>query len=74
MAGACARSVIVRADGREEVIPSKALTVLNKGDRVIVETPGGGGYGDPKLRRSLQQDVANGKVSAEAARSLYGAE
>jgi N-methylhydantoinase B len=72
MPGASARSVIIRADGREEVIPSKALTVLNKGDRVIVETPGGGGYGDPRRRRSVQEDVANGKVSAEAARSVYG--
>ena len=63
----------MRADGREEVIPSKALTVLNRGDRVIVETPGGGGYGDPQNRRAVAEDVANGKVSAEAARKLYGA-
>ena len=70
--GASAYSIIRRADGTEEVIPSKALTVLNKGDRVIVETPGGGGYGDPKGRRSLREDVANGKVSEEAARALYG--
>ena len=73
LAGASARSVIIRADGREEVIRSKALTVLNKGDRVIVETPGGGGYGDPSRRRSLAEDVANNKVSAAAAREVYGA-
>lgn len=71
LAGVSARSVIVRADGQEEVIPSKALTVLNKGDRVIVETPGGGGYGDPK-RRAVADDIANGKISFEAARTLYG--
>jgi N-methylhydantoinase B/oxoprolinase/acetone carboxylase alpha subunit len=71
--GAAARSVILRAGGREEVIPSKALTVLDKGDRVIVETPGGGGYGDPQRRRSVDEDVANGKVSLDAARRLYGA-
>ena len=70
--GAPAHSVILRADGREEVIPSKALTVLNRGDRVIVQTPGGGGYGDPRLRRTVAEDVANGKVSAAAARELYG--
>jgi N-methylhydantoinase B/oxoprolinase/acetone carboxylase alpha subunit len=72
LAGASARSMIIRADGREEVIPSKALTVLNKGDRVIVETPGGGGYGDPKRRRTVTEDVANGKVSVETARNVYG--
>jgi len=70
--GASAYSVIRRADGREEVIPSKALTVLDRGDRVIVQTPGGGGYGDPKLRRDVAADVANGKVSPAAARELYG--
>jgi N-methylhydantoinase B len=70
--GACAHSVIRRSDGREEVIPSKALTVLNRGDRVIVETPGGGGYGDPKLRREIEADVANGKVSAAVACEIYG--
>ncbi|HEX2825317.1 MAG TPA: hydantoinase B/oxoprolinase family protein [Burkholderiales bacterium] len=71
--GASAHSIIRRADGREEVIPSKVLTVLNKGDRVIVQTPGGGGYGDPKRRAAVRDDVANGKVSAAAAQDLYGA-
>jgi N-methylhydantoinase B len=71
--GASARSVIRRADGSEEIIPSKALTVLNKGDRVIVETPGGGGYGDPRRRARIAEDVADGKVSAEAAHAVYGA-
>jgi N-methylhydantoinase B len=70
--GSSAQSIIRRADGREEVIPSKALTVLDKGDHVIVETPGGGGYGDPGRRRALAADVANGKVSVDAARRLYG--
>ena len=72
MPGASARSVIRRTDGSEQVIPSKALTVLNRGDRVIVETPGGGGYGDPRRRTAVAEDIANGKVSAEAARSAYG--
>ncbi|MBY0264829.1 MAG: hydantoinase B/oxoprolinase family protein [Burkholderiales bacterium] len=72
MPGASARSRILRADGSSEEIPSKALTVLNKGDRVIVETPGGGGYGDPRRRKTVAEDVANGKVSAEAAGKLYG--
>jgi len=72
MPGASARSVIVRSGGAREEIPSKVLTVLNKGDRVIVETPGGGGYGDPSRRKTVAEDVANGKVGAEAATQLYG--
>ena len=71
--GASARSRILRADGRTEEIPSKALTVLNRGDRVIVETPGGGGYGDPRARKTVAEDIAGGKVGAEAARMVYGA-
>lgn len=71
--GASARSLIRRADGSEEIIPSKALTVLNKGDRVIVETPGGGGFGDPRRRARIAEDVADGKVSVGAARAIYGA-
>lgn len=72
MPGAQARSVILRADGAREEIPSKVLTMLNRGDRVIVETPGGGGHGDPRRRKTVAEDVANGKVSAEAAGKLYG--
>jgi N-methylhydantoinase B/oxoprolinase/acetone carboxylase alpha subunit len=62
--GARARSVIYRADGSEEVIPSKIATMLHPGDRVVVETAGGGGYGDP-ARRSADRaaaDIADGKV------------
>jgi len=63
--GARARSVIYRADGSEEVIPSKIATMLHPGDRVVVETAGGGGYGDP-ARRSADRaaaDIADGKVT-----------
>jgi len=70
--GASARSVIRRKDGSMEEIASKALTVLAKGDRVIVETPGGGGYGDPRRRSAVAEDIANGKVSPAAARRYYG--
>lgn len=64
--GAMARSVIRRVDGKEEVIPSKIVTVLHKGDRLTVETAGGGGYGDPLKRdpERVAADVRNGKVSA----------
>jgi N-methylhydantoinase B len=64
--GAPARSVIRRADGSEEVIPSKIATVLCAGDRVTVETAGGGGYGDPHRRNGelTTADIADGKVPA----------
>jgi N-methylhydantoinase B/oxoprolinase/acetone carboxylase alpha subunit len=43
--GACGRNVLVRADGREELLPSKVWLHLRAGDRLRIETPGGGGYG-----------------------------
>ena len=67
--GACAHSVIRRAGGGpEEVIPSKTLVRLAPGDRVEVNTAGGGGYGDPGARSAdlLAADLAGGKVSEES--------
>ena len=63
--GACAHSVIRRVNGAEEVIPSKTLVRLAPGDRVEVNTAGGGGYGDPADRPAdlLAADLAGGKVS-----------
>jgi N-methylhydantoinase B len=63
--GACAVSTIYRADGSVEVIRSKSVTTLACGDRVIVETAGGGGWGDPARRdpASCAADAANGKLA-----------
>ncbi|WP_431282284.1 hydantoinase B/oxoprolinase family protein [Humitalea sp. 24SJ18S-53] len=45
------------------------------GEVVRIETPAGAGFGDPRLRDPalVLADVADGKVSAEAAERLYGA-
>jgi len=62
--GARARSVIFRADGTTEEIPSKIVTRLGKGDRVVVETAGGAGYG-PAVERdpaAVRRDRADGKI------------
>jgi N-methylhydantoinase B/oxoprolinase/acetone carboxylase alpha subunit len=70
--GARAHSVIVRADGTEEVIPSKIVTRLMKGDRVVVQTAGGAGHGDPAKRdpASTEADVADGVVLKAAGPSV----
>lgn len=71
--GAKAHAVIRRADGREEVIASKAMARLKSGDRVVIETAGGGGNGAPAARDAdaLALDLADGKVSAARAESDY---
>jgi N-methylhydantoinase B len=52
----------------------KGFQVVPAQDRLIVEMPGGGGYGDPYARdaASVADDVRNGLVTAEAARADYG--
>ena len=68
-----ARTVIYRAGGGEEVVPSKLVTTLQAGDRIVFETAGGGGYGDP-VQRDAQQvraDLADGKISAAGVK-IYG--
>ena len=67
--GAMARTVIHRADGEKEVVPSKIVTTLRAGDRVVFETAGGGGHGDPARREpeQVRLDLADGKVSPEGA-------
>lgn len=74
--GQCAYSRILRRDGSSEVIPSKTVTQLYPGDRVLVETAGGGGWGNAlkRDRQSLVTDIADGKIGAKAAKELYGHE
>jgi N-methylhydantoinase B len=43
--GARGRAFIIRVDGRQEELPSKGSWDLAAGDRVRIETPGGGGFG-----------------------------
>ncbi|HLU44724.1 MAG TPA: hydantoinase B/oxoprolinase family protein [Natronosporangium sp.] len=55
---------------------STARTTVRPGDRVTLLTAGGGGHGDPRLRdpAAVREDVAEGYVSARAAREIYGVE
>ena len=55
----------VHAKGRNELAP---------GQRMRIVEAGGGGFGDPKARAasSVGEDVAQGYVSPQAAREIYG--
>ncbi|MCP5154245.1 MAG: hydantoinase B/oxoprolinase family protein [Ectothiorhodospiraceae bacterium] len=72
--GASGRFALVRADGESRVLPVKpSEVVLGEGDRVVVETPGAGGYGPAAERdpAALAADRASGKFSAEYLRRHY---
>jgi N-methylhydantoinase B/oxoprolinase/acetone carboxylase alpha subunit len=43
--GASGRNTLIR-DGREQILPGKVHLQLLPGDRLRIETPGGGGYGE----------------------------
>jgi N-methylhydantoinase B/oxoprolinase/acetone carboxylase alpha subunit len=43
--GASGRNTLIR-DGREQPLPGKVQLQLRAGDRLRIETPGGGGYGE----------------------------
>ena len=49
-------------------------TTLQAGDVYVHRTAGGGGYGDPAERdpQRIADDVADGKVTPEAAKRDYG--
>ncbi|WP_126147442.1 hydantoinase B/oxoprolinase family protein [Synechococcus elongatus] len=44
-AGQTGENRLIRADGRQEILPSTVEVTLSAGDRLEILTPGGGGYG-----------------------------
>jgi N-methylhydantoinase B/oxoprolinase/acetone carboxylase alpha subunit len=44
--GTTGRNTVRRASGEETVLGSTATVSLEPGDTLIIETPGGGGYGE----------------------------
>ncbi len=61
------------ASGKE--LRPKGRQTVPAGDTLVIEMPGGGGYGDPSSRPAalIADDVRNGLVSPEAAAAHYGA-
>ena len=71
--GAPAEYLVVRRDGTVERLPSKAVVKLNKGDKLIIRTPGGGGYGPPgrRPRELILRDLEEGRITGAHASSYY---
>ncbi|MCD6727405.1 MAG: hydantoinase B/oxoprolinase family protein [Solirubrobacteraceae bacterium] len=71
--GATARISVIH-DGVETELPGKVLAYrLTAGDRVVIETQGGGGFGPPSQRsaQAVRHDLAEGRTTVGAARSNY---
>ena len=60
-----------------KTLPARSGDVpLAPGDVLLIERPGGGGFGDPHTRPPAEvlADIREGYVTPEAARALYGVE
>ena len=65
---------LVDANGEAKLLPSKFSGRIQRGGRLRIFTPGGGGFGAPSARprEALLADRLDGKVSAEKIRQDYG--
>jgi N-methylhydantoinase B len=65
---------LIRTDGRVETHAVVTGLELNEGDVIRIHTGSGGGYGDPRRRprELVLDDLRQGYVTTERARSVYG--
>ncbi len=75
--GAPVDSYVIEADGTKHRFASPGKVgghPLNEGDTVILQSAGGGGYGDPLERDAeiVRRDMSDGLITADSARDIYG--
>jgi N-methylhydantoinase B len=65
---------LINPETNPVVVGSKSSTKVSPGEVGSIQTPGGGGYGDPLERKPLDvlEDVRDGKVSVSSASTEYG--
>jgi|Deesub1362A_J573_1020465.scaffolds.fasta_scaffold00267_21 N-methylhydantoinase B len=64
--GSPGRNYVIR-EGKVLTLPSKVTIGVKKNDLIVIETPGGGGYGLVKERDRvlIERDIVEGKVTME---------
>lgn len=70
-------SASIRRNGQQAPLPTPGKATgmrLQRGDVVVMQSAGGGGYGDPLDRETdlVRRDAALGYVTPERARDVYG--
>jgi N-methylhydantoinase B len=72
--GEAGHAIVMRANRAPEKV-LKAEMLLDPGDKVLLRTGGGGGYGEPRERHrdKIERDVRLGYISEAAAKRSYGA-
>jgi N-methylhydantoinase B len=73
-AGSRARFVVRLGTDKEFETPGSARLEMQAGERFLLQSAGGGGFGDPRQRdrAAIAEDIAEGYVSREAAARDYG--
>jgi N-methylhydantoinase B len=74
MEGGRNRFVVNPDTAREQEMPTQSRCELKAGDTFLLQSAGGGGYGDPHKRDriALARDIAEGYITRAAARRDYG--
>ncbi len=64
----------IQVSGRQQDIPGKCELRVAPDERLILDTPGGGGFGHPKTRdrQAVLDDLAAGLIDLETAQTIYG--
>jgi N-methylhydantoinase B len=72
--GSGSRFIIHLGERDERETPASGKYELRAGERFLLQSAGGGGYGDPAKRdtAALKRDIAEGYVSAASAERDYG--
>jgi 5-oxoprolinase (ATP-hydrolysing) len=53
--GKVGRNYVVRADGTVEELGATARVEMNPGDTFVIETPGGGGFGEAAAKQEAAE-------------------
>jgi len=69
-----ARQYRRRGDGSLEELPVIVSVEIEKDERILSYSCGGGGFGDPRRRsvKRVENDVREGRVTLDRARDVYG--
>lgn len=66
----------ISGNKKEQLSSKESNLELKKGDMISVQTPGSGGFGNPKERdkEKVKKDVIEGKITFQKAKEIYGVE